>query len=200
MHRVAINTEYKYFTCTWARTHSTISRQSTEGTRQVSWSKAQRSHHLEKVFRVFIVQIFRISSQQCPFPAKSHLLYLTLATMQGFGSVGGCLGRGLRGRRAAEYVCQSHIGEGNCLCEEWAHLSGCGTGRAGRGAPGIGSWAAEGLRPRREVLGSAGRGFWGGLGFSSSYGRADNDWPGLSTRGQSQSDDSNLRPGRIMWF
>lgn len=46
VHCMAINTEYKYFTCTWAQTHSTIQRQSTKGTRQVSLFKTQRSHHL----------------------------------------------------------------------------------------------------------------------------------------------------------
>lgn len=63
-----------------------------------------------------------------------------------------------------------------------SHLLRCGTGRAGLGAPGTGAgphitegpwpteWSCteEGLRTRRELLGSAGRGFCGGLGFSSS--------------------------------
>lgn len=48
------------------------------------------------------------------------------------------------------------------------HLLGCGTGRTGVGTPGIaaeGRWTTlwpcttEGLRTRRELLGSAGRGF-----------------------------------------
>ncbi len=41
VHCVAINTQYKYFTCTWAQTRSTIQRQSTKGTRQISWSETQ---------------------------------------------------------------------------------------------------------------------------------------------------------------
>lgn len=63
-----------------------------------------------------------------------------------------------------------------------AHLLGCGTGRTGLGTgpqTAEGPWStvwlctAEGLLTRRELLGSAGRGFWGGLGFSSSWQTTD---------------------------
>lgn len=94
--------------------------------------------------------------------------------MQGFGSVGGCLGPGLEeGRRVKQcYVSVSDTSLGVILLNECGrrlgtHLLASGTGRSGLGAPGAGAGpqtgeglcTAEGLRTRREILGSAGRGF-----------------------------------------
>lgn len=45
------------------------------------------------------MQLFLCLSNNVPFWPKSQLLYLTLAIMQGFGSVGGCLGLGLNEKK-----------------------------------------------------------------------------------------------------
>lgn len=105
----------------------------------------------------------------CPFKPKSQLLYLTLAIIQGFGSMGGCLGLGLK-RVETESVSRSKL-KWECVGMVGSHLLGC---RAGLEAEHEEPWTAplpcpaEGLCTKRELLGSAGRGFWGGLGFPSS--------------------------------
>lgn len=109
--------------------------------------------------------------------------------MHGFGSVGGCLGLGLEERETNESKKKLFGSRQLQPCvwinvgKVWTHLLGWGTGRAGVGTPGMGAgpqtaggpWTTlwpcitEGLRTSRELLGSAGRGFWGGLGFSNSW-------------------------------
>lgn len=84
----------------------------------ISRFQTQRSRHVFKVFRVFIVQISQcLITTLSPSP-QSQLRYLTLAIMQGFGSVGGCLGLGLEGEKCfqlllpASALCLNKSGEG----------------------------------------------------------------------------------------
>lgn len=115
------------------------------------------------------------SSVSGQLPRQSHLLNLTLATKQGFGRIGGCLGLVLEEKRGPEVEKKSInnvVFELN-LAASKTHLFECEMGRAGvgiRGAAGgphttegpwarLRPWTAEGLRSRRELLGSAGRGF-----------------------------------------
>ena len=61
----------------------------------------QSFHIVQFLFSVFI-------TTTSLFRSKSQLLYLKLATMQGFGSVGGCLGLGLKEGEKG-FTCQGHL-------------------------------------------------------------------------------------------
>lgn len=83
------------------------------------------------------MQISFFITNKCPLWPKSQLLYLTLAMMQGFGRVGGCLGLGLeeRGGRFKTFLKNLVVPKGrDSPFGVWdgACRSGCSRSRCGR--------------------------------------------------------------------